>query len=266
MIGAAVLFKCILVATLPVVAQAQDACPRAALPAYSHNDYENARPLHDALALGYRGVEADIVLVGDTLRVGHDRGQARRGPSLEDAYFAPLAALRRRCGSLTADGRPFLLTVELKAPSASADAALVALIARYRATLEPAVLIVVVGWHPVPLPRTPDGAMAYATQWRLTRPNAPVPRALAADVRLLSVDYGKTMGRPWRRARTRRRWLETLRAAKAAAPDRLLRVHNAPVDSAVYAALLDAGVDLIGTKRLQATHRLLAPGRGAGAP
>lgn len=33
------------------------------LPAYAHNDYLIDRPLVDALALGYRGVEADVFLV-----------------------------------------------------------------------------------------------------------------------------------------------------------------------------------------------------------
>lgn len=251
-------------AMLPAVARAQDGCPRAALPAYAHNDYENARPLHDALALGYRGAEADVFVVEGTLRVGHDRAQAERGPTLEDAYFAPLAALVRRCGTLTADGRPFLLTLEFKRPSAPGDDALAALVARYRAAFsrdgqgtEPAVLVVLVGFHPATLPRTPDGAAAYGVHWRLARPDVRVPPALSPDVRLISVDYGKTMGRRWTRAATRRRWLATLRAAKAAAPDRLLRVHNVPVDSAVYAALLDAGVDLVGTKRLAQSHALL---------
>lgn len=30
------------------------------LPAYAHNDYRNERPLHDAVELGYRGVEVDL--------------------------------------------------------------------------------------------------------------------------------------------------------------------------------------------------------------
>jgi hypothetical protein len=54
-------------------ANAQPACPRGELPAYAHNDYRNARPLEDALSMGFRGVEVDLVLVDGVLRVGHDR-------------------------------------------------------------------------------------------------------------------------------------------------------------------------------------------------
>ena len=45
--------------------------PDTLLPAYAHNDYRNARPLLDALELGFRGVEVDYFLVDTELRVGH---------------------------------------------------------------------------------------------------------------------------------------------------------------------------------------------------
>jgi hypothetical protein len=48
----------------PAGAQAT-ACPRGpVLPAYAHNDYTNPQPLYDALEVGFRGVEADILLRG----------------------------------------------------------------------------------------------------------------------------------------------------------------------------------------------------------
>src|SRR5688572_2079013 len=90
------------------------ACPRAARPAYAHNDYLNERPLLDALAAGMRGVEADVFLVNGVLRVGHDRDQARGAARFDSLYLAPLHDLVARCGALTEDGRPFLLTVEIK--------------------------------------------------------------------------------------------------------------------------------------------------------
>jgi hypothetical protein len=65
------------------------------------------------------------------------------------------------------------------------------------------------------------------------------------------------MGRWWVGAAGRRRWLEGLRSVRAAAGGRLIRVHDVPADSAVYKRLLDAGVDLIGTKELARTEALL---------
>jgi hypothetical protein len=77
------------------------------------------------------------------------------------------------------------------------------------------------------------------------------------------VDYGRTLGRPWRTRAGRRRWLAALREAKMRQPAAgaaravRLRVHNVPVRAAVYRELLEAGVDLIGTKDLASTARVL---------
>lgn len=244
----------------PVVGRAQGHCPRADLPAYAHNDYANRRPLADALALGYRGAEADVFLVGGVLRLGHDRPGARRGGALESHYVAPLHQLVARCGTLTPDRAPFLLAVELKEESRASYDSLVALLARYPA-LFPAVEVVLVGWHPAPAVLTGAG-IPLGRQYRLGRRRADPSARLGEGVRLVSLDYGKTLGRWWVRAAGRRRWLEALRAAKAAHPNRRLRVHNVPVNRSVYQALRDAGVDLIGTKHLTATAAILRDGRG----
>ena len=126
----------LLALAFPTVARAQSECPRGTLPAYSHNDYENARPLTDALTLGFVGAEADVFLVDGVLRVGHDRKAARTGGTLEALYLAPLQALVARCTRLTAAGRPFFLAVELKEESAAAHDSLLALFGRYRRLLE----------------------------------------------------------------------------------------------------------------------------------
>jgi hypothetical protein len=247
---------------------AQPACPRATLPAYAHNDYANPRPLLDALSLGYRGVEADVILVGGDLRLGHDRRAARRGATLEAQYLAPLHSLVARCGTLTADGRPFLLTVELKEASQPAYDTLLAVLARHGTLVRPssgnasdersgapAVEVVLVGWHP-PAPSA-GGPVPLGRHERLRRADGRALDISGPAVRLLSLDYGKTVGRWWVTAAARRRWLATLRATKAASPALQIRAHNVPVDARVYRELFAAGVDLIGTEHLAATARLL---------
>jgi hypothetical protein len=239
----------------PGAAWSQDPCPRADLPAYAHNDYANPRPLADALALGYRGAEADVFLVGGVLRLGHDRRRAGHGQTFEARYLRPLHALVVRCGVVTADGVPFLLAVEFKEASRASYDSLAALLARYPG-LSPAVEVVLVGWHPGPAVLT-AAPVPLGWQHRLDRrpmdPRAP----LDGGARLVSLDYGKTLGRWWLRAAGRRAWLEALRAARAAHPDRRFRVHNVPVNGSVYRVLRDAGIDLIGTKHLAATAAIL---------
>lgn len=254
-------------------------CPRGVLPAYAHNDYANTRPLHDALLLGFRGVEADVAMVDGTLRLGHDRDEARRGTSFERTYLAPLAALVTRCGHLTVDGSPFLLTVELKDREAAAADSLDALLMRYLPQLvgahasRPSVDVVLVGWCP-----PGRSATGIGRQHRLRTPSdVEQVTDFPAEVRLVSVDYGKTIGRPWRTRAGRRRWFVALRSITAQPPvasetaNRLdpardprsplvrVRVHNVPVRAAIYRELLDAGVRLIGTKDLLGTARALEP-------
>src|SRR5439155_13289699 len=63
------------------------------------------------------GVEADVYLVGDDLRVAHDPARDwTTKPTLQDAYLSPLRDLakRRSNGGIYADGTPILLLVDVK--------------------------------------------------------------------------------------------------------------------------------------------------------
>ena len=66
----------LLAAALPAAvppAAADGGCgPAHFLPAYSHNDYQNERPLAEALERGYRGVEADVYFRKGVFLLGHD--------------------------------------------------------------------------------------------------------------------------------------------------------------------------------------------------
>ena len=55
-----------------VAAAAQSPAPLPLPRAHAHNDYAHARPLADALAHGFRSVEADIWLTNGALLVAHD--------------------------------------------------------------------------------------------------------------------------------------------------------------------------------------------------
>lgn len=240
-------------------------CRRANLPAYAHNDYQNARPLAEAVELGYRGVEADVFLVNGQLRVGHDRRRAARGGTFEALYLAPLAELAKRCGRLTdsADA-PFLLLVEIKDESRPTYDSTVALLARYERWIAHdatqrgrPIEAVMVGWHPPKHSRS-GGDPSVMRQQRIASYGDTIMKDAAGEVRLLSLDYGKTIGRRWTTAVGRRRWLETIRAARRASAGRLLRAHNVPVDARVYDELLAAGVDLLGTTELARTRVTLS--------
>lgn len=259
------MLACSLAIGAPVVLHAQPSCPSSQLHAYAHNDYENAEPFTEAMTLGYRGVEADIFFVDGALRVGHDRRAARRGPTLEEVYLEPLRLLVAHCGSLTAHGRGLLLAIDIKETSRVTFDSLSALLGRYpdllkpprRDTLRPApVEVVLVGWHPPQAELVQTGFALASLQRLVSTRTAPAPDSVEL-VRLVSLDYGKTMGRWFTRETERQQWLATALAIKAYVPGRFLRVFNVPLDEEIYRRLLDAGVDLIGTKSIYRSQAFL---------
>ena len=246
----------------------QSSCPRGRLPAYAHNDYLNAHPLQDALSLGYQGAEADVFLVNGELQLGHDRRAATQDGNFETLYLAPLQALVARCGTLTADGQPFLLTIEIKEESRPTFDSLVAVLARYPDLFSrssgqaaasgpgtPPVQAVLVGWYP---PGFADSvSVPLSRQARLQSAGGPPPDAADRSVGLIGLDYVETIGRRWTTAAQRRRWFSAIRATKAAFPARRIRAYHVPVNERIYRDLLAAGVDLIGTLELVETARVL---------
>jgi hypothetical protein len=258
----------------PADGQAGECTRRPVLPAYAHNDYANPRPLYDAVELGFRGVEADILLRGGELRVAHAASATRPGRSLEALYLRPLRTMLQQCGHVIVPSTPFLLNVELKERSGPAYDSLLALLERYADLFEPPLVnldgppveIILVGWHPPLEDSTPDRRYQLWRQQRITTLSRDSGTQSTA-VRLVSLDYGKTIGWSGRGPLPERAasWLARLRAAKGEGSGRLVRAYNVPVDPAVYRLLLEAGVDLIGTKRLLAAQQVLLS-LGTGAP
>jgi hypothetical protein len=241
------------------------------LPAYAHNDYRNVHPLQDALALGLRGVEADVVLVEGELRVAHERKEARAERTLESLYLRPLAARIERChGRVYDDTRPFLLNVEIKEADDAAFVELRRLIGCYASILTEirdgrvypgAVDVVLVGHSPGLLEIEQESPRFYRVQVEIERP-ADLEIPWRADVvGFQSIDYGKRIRS--RRSMQESKYLAAIREAKRAHPNCMIRVFNLPPERALYERLLGAGVDLIGTKGIERTHRIL---RRSGGP
>jgi len=60
---------------------------------HSHNDYEQAEPLTNALRNQVYSFEADVYLVNDTLKVVHDKKNLATAPSLNALYIQPIVNL-----------------------------------------------------------------------------------------------------------------------------------------------------------------------------
>lgn len=241
----------------------------AVIPAYAHNDYQNDRPLTEALELGFRGVEVDFFLMDGELRVGHDRNETRPGRTVESLYLAPLRRRIRRHGAVQPGGGVFFLNIESKLAGEQTYDALHRLLSRYEDILTVVrdgvvhpgpVQVILVGWHP-PLDTLASQPIRYAAVQAHYRDLPPDHERYPAHLlKLISQNYRdkqltRTGGAVPPRLRRRLRYLV---GVARAVPGRVVRVYNVPTRRDVYDALLDCGVDLIGTKDIEGAHRLLS--------
>lgn len=92
------------------------ASPTPVLRGHSHNDYEQERPLWEALEAGMTSLEADIFLVDGELLVAHDREDVVPGRTLSSLYLQPMADLAAQNGGRVYPGWPEVtLLVDIKA-------------------------------------------------------------------------------------------------------------------------------------------------------
>jgi hypothetical protein len=102
---------------------------------WSHNDYEQERPLFKALELGFQMLEADIHLIDGTLRVIHDHpDNPDEVPVLEELYIQPLVEIvRQNNGAVLPESTiPFYLVIDIKTEAEQTFQAIMEMIEPYR--------------------------------------------------------------------------------------------------------------------------------------
>ncbi|QDK78272.1 histidinol-phosphatase [Spirosoma sp. KCTC 42546] len=231
-----------------------------ALPnAHAHNDYEQSRPLWDALDNGFASVEADVHLIDDTLYVAHDRPTFKNPAStLENLYLKPLAERIRQNGGqpLASYKGPFYLMIDAKTNADSTYKALDKVLQRYRS-------ILTIG------NKTKNQAGIVTV---VLSGNRPIQTLVNAKSRLLSVDGRPAdLGKGYNSAvmalisdsyPNQLSWrgkgdmpadeFQRLRqlVERVHKEGKKLRLWASPEDPAVWAKLREAGVDFISTDQL----------------
>ena len=84
---------------------------------WSHNDYEQERPLHAALELGFQMIEVDIHLINGELYVTHDHPEnLNETPLFENLYLSPLTKyIDQNNGQVyPEEALPFYLIIDIK--------------------------------------------------------------------------------------------------------------------------------------------------------
>ncbi|MFM8335359.1 MAG: phosphatidylinositol-specific phospholipase C/glycerophosphodiester phosphodiesterase family protein [Opitutaceae bacterium] len=241
----------------------------AAPVAHAHNDYEHARPLHDALERGFGSVEADIWLVDGALLVAHDRKGLRPERTLQALYLDPLRERVRTLGGRVQPARDgFTLLVDVKSAAGPTYAALHAVLAGYAelltefrdgAKMARAVTVIISGNRDEAALRAQTVRFA-ALDGRKVHLDSDVPADLVPWIsenwRTLSTwNWAGPM--PAEVRTTLGDWV-----AKAHARGRRLRFWNVPDSPAVWTQLADAGVDIIGADDLGALQAFMAARAG----
>lgn len=224
--------------------------------AHAHNDYRHRTPCTGALDLGFASIEVDVFPVGDELLVGHDPPDLRPERTIDRLYLEPI---QRRCeeagpgiGPLP-DGGRILLLVDIKRHGERALQLLEPRLEPLRPWLarveegrfiDGPVMVLLSGARPVETVSKRDSRLVF-----LDGRVADLERNPPADlVPLISAPYMQTLrafpfGKPNADAAERMRSL----AERAADQGRRLRFWGHLDDPRIWEALLDAGVDLVGT-------------------
>lgn len=237
--------------------------------AHAHNDYRHERPLLDALAHGFTGVEADIFLVDGDLFVAHDRDEITSERTLRRLYLDPLReCARRNGGRVYPNGRQVTLLIDIKSEAKSTYRTLDGILAEYRDIFtsfgpdgrgDRAVLAVVSGNRPYELMKSQE--VRYAGyDGRLSDLKSDAPADLMPLISDRWTAHFKWRGIGEMPLEERRKLREIVQVSHE--KGRRVRFwatadKPSPAREALWRELASAGVDLINTDDLQGLQRFL---------
>lgn len=250
---------------LTATAVGQKADLPVALPqAHAHNDYHHARPLLDALDHGFTSVEADVFLVDGRLLVGHGRSELRPQCTLESLYLDPLRQrAQKHGGRVYPDCPTFTLLIDVKTDGTKTYAVLSEVLGRYSDLLRGPVdgkqragpVAVIISGNRAIERIAEDQARLAGIDGRLSDLDTNLPphlMPLISDNWRSHFTWAGTGPMP----RSEREKLAAV-VKKAHRDGRRVRFWNTPEDTALWAELRAAGVDLINTDDLAKLQRFL---------
>lgn len=244
----------LLICSLSLAASKAEVTTKPITFAHSHNDYEQPRPLWNALDSGLCSVEADIYLVGRELLVAHEFFQVRPDRTLQRLYLDPLLQRARANGGAIQPGsHEFILLIDLKTSAQSTWPALRDVLSYYSEILTSftdegqttrAVTVILSGERPTrELPK--EKHRLAALDGRIEDLDSTAPVSL---IPLISDNWTKLF--KWKgKGDMPEAELARLKeiAAKIHARGRKLRFWAAPDTPHAWRTLIGAGVDYIST-------------------
>ncbi|MGA2497696.1 MAG: phosphatidylinositol-specific phospholipase C/glycerophosphodiester phosphodiesterase family protein [Tepidisphaeraceae bacterium] len=236
---------------------------------HSHNDYEQPRPLFDALDHGFCSVEADVYLVGGELLVAHTPLGIRPGRTLESLYLAPLAKrIKENGGRVYRDGPTITLLIDIKTDGPALYAALRPILQKYAGILthyadgkveERAVTAILSGNRPIEVLAAEQDRLAFI-DGRLPDLESNPPATLTPWISSNFTQSFKWRGRGEMPAEEMARLKALVKLAHD--QNRRIRFWSIPDTPTGWKTMQSAGVDLINSDKLDALRDFLAaPGQ-----
>jgi alkaline phosphatase len=211
------------------------------LKAHAHNDYEHERPFFDAFQLGFGSIEADVYAVNGELLVGHERSQLRLNRNLKDLYIDPIIRVLKA----NKEGNFHQLLIDSKTPADSTMSLIIA-------ALKPhADLIVKKGFRVVisgnrPKPSQYIEYPAWITFDGRSDERFPTKKVILESESMLKFGFWAGQGPiPVALKEKLKNYVNQVHAN-----GRKVRLWATPDSLLGYQALLDIGVDYIGTDKL----------------
>ncbi|HPI73065.1 MAG TPA: phosphatidylinositol-specific phospholipase C/glycerophosphodiester phosphodiesterase family protein [bacterium] len=235
---------------------------------HAHNDYEQKRPLLDALEHGFTSIEADIHVLDGQLYVAHDKEDIDSSRTLTSLYLDPLRVFLQKNKGDWDKGTPCFLFIDIKSDADSTWLLLEPLLQRYKSMLcefagnggkRRPVTVVVSGNRPVE--RMKELSRRYAAlDGRMEDLDTNESRLLIPLVSGKWGDFFTWQGRGPMPAEEHARLLDLVR--KAHQSGRRIRFWATDVaasedQAALWSVLYQAGVDLINTDKLEALRSFL---------
>lgn len=233
---------------LPVMAEVELYPPAATPRLHAHNDYEQERPLFDALAHGAASIEADVWLIDGQLRVSHLRPlKPEQAPTLTELYLQPMAEWVNAHGGRVYPGsdQPLQLMIDIKQDGEATFLALENAFANYRWL---PVSIVLSGDRPIDLIAAQPAPFLQLDG----RPDDLEKKELEAFMPMVSLPYSAVLS--WKgKGQPDEQETEALRqlAKKVHQQGATLRLWGVPQDEDVWSFILNVGVDWVNADDLK---------------
>ncbi|MFM2401116.1 MAG: hypothetical protein RI950_633 [Bacteroidota bacterium] len=211
------------------------------LKAHAHNDYEHERPFFEAFQLGFGSIESDVYAVNGELLVGHERSSLALNRTLKNLYIDPIIAVLKA----NKEGNFHQLLIDSKTPSDSTLPLIIAAFKPYAALLQKkGFRIVISGNRPKPAQYI-ESPVWITFDGRSDEP-FPTNKVILESESLFKFGFWSGQGPIPAPLKEK---LKTY-VDKVHANGRKVRLWATPDSLLGYQALIDIGVDYIGTDKL----------------